>query len=210
MPPEAEADPNADPTKTKDPTAGDKPAAGKTFTQEELDEIVKTRLGKEKAKFADYDELKKKAKAHDDAADAQKTAEQKARDDADAATKRADEAIAKANARVLRAEIIAKATGKFIDPDDVVALLSAKLTVEDDGTVKGLDDELAALAKAKPHWVKKPATGSQNAGNPAGGGDGGGETEPQQRARLYGSGGNVFDAAAARQHGGGVIFPNDK
>ena len=32
----------------------------KTFTQEELDHVVQDRLGREKAKYADYDEIKKK------------------------------------------------------------------------------------------------------------------------------------------------------
>ncbi len=43
---------------------------GKTFTQAELDQIVKDRIARERAKYADYDELKTKA------ADADKSASQ--------------------------------------------------------------------------------------------------------------------------------------
>lgn len=203
-------DPNTDqtPDPKQDPTAGDKtPDKGKepkTFTQEELDQIVKDRVKREREKFTDYDVLKDKASKFDEAEGAKKTAEQKAQEAADAAKHKADEAIAKANARLLRAEIVAKAAGKFVDPEDVVTALSSKLTVADDGTIDGLDEELAALAKAKPHWVKQPAKGGQNTGNPSGGGDGAGETLEQRRARVYGSGGSVFDPAAARERGGGV------
>jgi hypothetical protein len=41
---------------------------GKTFTQAEVDQIVKDRLTRERAKFADYDELKAKAAEADKSA----------------------------------------------------------------------------------------------------------------------------------------------
>lgn len=41
--------------------AGDGKQQGKTFTQAELDQIVKDRVSRERAKFGDYDDLKTKA-----------------------------------------------------------------------------------------------------------------------------------------------------
>lgn len=119
----------------------------------------------------------------------------------DAAERAQTEALAKANARVLRAEILAKAAGRFIDPEDVVTALSAKLTVNDDGAVDGLDDALKELEKTKPHWVRK-AGATMGATNPANGT--GGETDAQRRARLYGGGGSIFDKGTGS---GGVFFP---
>lgn len=57
------ADPNNDPNGGKqDPTPPDggkqDPKDAKTFTQQELDKILRERLAKEKGKYADYEELK--------------------------------------------------------------------------------------------------------------------------------------------------------
>lgn len=42
-------------------------------TQEDLDKIISDRLARERAKYADYDEVKAKAKAHDEYVASQKT-----------------------------------------------------------------------------------------------------------------------------------------
>jgi predicted acyl esterase len=47
-------------------------------SQADLDRIVADRLSRERAKYADYDDLKTKASEYDKVAEAQKTAEQKA------------------------------------------------------------------------------------------------------------------------------------
>ncbi len=49
--------PTPDPT----PTEGDPAPQEQTFTQADLDKIVKDRVARERAKFADYDDLKAKA-----------------------------------------------------------------------------------------------------------------------------------------------------
>lgn len=66
--------------------------AGKTFTQAELDQIVRDRVGREKAKYADYDELKGKA-------DGAKSVEDKLAD--------LEKKHAAAETRALRSEIAA-------------------------------------------------------------------------------------------------------
>ncbi len=45
----------------------------RTFTQDEMNAIIADRLSREKSKYADYDELKKKALAFDEGEEASKT-----------------------------------------------------------------------------------------------------------------------------------------
>lgn len=53
------------------------PENGKSFTQEEVDNIVAQRLARQKSQYADYDDLKAKAAAYDKAQDAGKSEIQK-------------------------------------------------------------------------------------------------------------------------------------
>lgn len=82
----------------------------RTFTQAELDAIVGDRLKRERAKYADYDELKTKATAYDEAAEASKTELQKAVERAERAEKTLSEMEARNRIASLRAEV-AKAKG---------------------------------------------------------------------------------------------------
>lgn len=50
-----------EPIPTPEPAPNPEPTPDQTFTQAELDRIVSERLQRERAKFADYDELKAKA-----------------------------------------------------------------------------------------------------------------------------------------------------
>lgn len=64
---------------TPDDTAGNGTEdAGRTFTQAELDKIVQSRLAKERAQFGDLNELRRKARAYDELAEASKSELQKA------------------------------------------------------------------------------------------------------------------------------------
>ena len=72
-------------------------------SQEELDRIIQARLARDRAKFADYDELKAKAAKLAEIEEANKTEAEKAQARAEAAEKRAIELEAKA----LRAEVAA-------------------------------------------------------------------------------------------------------
>ncbi|MCR2051986.1 hypothetical protein NSA19_03775 [Actinomyces bowdenii] len=67
-------------------------------SQDELDRIIGDRLARERAKYADYEDLKQKAAAFDKAEEDKKTAEERAADRLAAAEKRAAEAEAKAQA----------------------------------------------------------------------------------------------------------------
>lgn len=116
-------------------------------------------------------------------------------------------AIGKANAALVRAAVIAKASPRFHDAEDVYMALKDKLTPNDAGEVEGLDEALAELEKAKPHWVKsdKPAAPKLAATAPGQNATAPGETDAERRARIYGGGGNIFSADQALKLGGGVV-----
>ena len=69
----------------------------KTFTQEEVNNIVAERLGRDRQKYADYDALKQKAEEYDKLQEANKTELQKANERADGLEKELNE-LKKANA----------------------------------------------------------------------------------------------------------------
>lgn len=101
----------------------------RTFTQDDLDKAVRDRLNREKAKFADYDDLKAKADQLDQLTAAQKTAEQRAADDLAKAQKAAADALAEA--------VRYKAAGKAgIDPES------------DDFALIGSGDEETVMTRA--------------------------------------------------------------
>ena len=64
------------------PEANETPTQGapaeRTFTQAEMDAIIGERLARDRAKYADYDELKAKAAKYDEAEEASKSELQKA------------------------------------------------------------------------------------------------------------------------------------
>lgn len=82
----------------------------RTFTQAELDDVVKTRLAKERAKYADYETLQKKALKFDEMEEANKSELQKATERAEELQKQLD-SMNKANEIRNVREKVAKETG---------------------------------------------------------------------------------------------------
>lgn len=82
----------------------------RTFTQAELDEILKARLGKERAKYSDYEILQQKASKLDELEEASKTELQKVSERAEALQKELD---AMKNAETVRGirDAVANETG---------------------------------------------------------------------------------------------------
>lgn len=84
----------------------------RTFTQSEMDAIIGERLKRDRAKYADYDELKAKAAKFDEAEEASKSELQKAVEERDKYKAELD----KLNAERERAEKVAKvAAEKGVD-----------------------------------------------------------------------------------------------
>jgi hypothetical protein len=159
--------------------AGDagKPAgdgAPKTFTQEQIDKIVKDRLERQRQQFAGFDDLKKKAEDWDKLQEEQKSELEKASDRATKAEEERDRALQTGNERLLRGEVkAAAAKAGFIDPDDAFALLDrTDVKIDDDGNVAGIDEALKALAEAKPHLVTDTRAGGSADGGARGGANG--------------------------------------
>ena len=180
-----------EPTTTKQPEITDATAAGDghpgqaapvTFTQEQLDTILKERLARAmagtktdlltelgaedletvkrtladaaKAKEAQMSELEK---AQAEIAQAQAETAQ-AKTEAEATKAQAAEAL-------LKAAIISQA-GSFNDPNDAWSFVDqSKIEAQEDGTYKGIDEALKTLTEAKPYLVK--ATNAQGPGTPA-------------------------------------------
>jgi len=114
--------------------------AEKTFTQSEMDAIIGERLGRLKAKYADYDELAQKAKAYDEAEEASKSELQKAVEERD----RYKAELDKLQAERERTELVARvAAEKGVD----AALLSRM-----SGDVSENADFLKAQMDSRPKY----------------------------------------------------------
>lgn len=199
-----------------DPVPGEMPPATSETPVEDSKELSAAELAAEladaKKRLREVNresaERRKRLEALEQAETERKASEmseaQKLQAKVEAAEKDKQAALAKANSRILRAEIIARAANTFVDPEDVFLALRDKLAVNDEGEIDGLDEALKELAKHKPHWTRKQAA-QLSATNPAQA-QASGETDAQRRARIYGAGGGIFDPNVARGHGGGVLF----
>lgn len=133
-------DPEAIESTETDPVETD----AKTYTQDEINDIVTKRLAREKAKFADYEELKKFKRDQDKARKAalsdQERALEQAREEGFLSAKREySESLA-------AAEIKAALAGIVEDPDEIIDDLKLSKYVGDDGSI---DREAVESLRAK-------------------------------------------------------------
>lgn len=77
----------------------------KTFTQEEMNNIISERLGRERQKYADYDSLKQKADEFDKLQEANKSELQKATERAELAEKKIAEMMKANEIQTIRQKI---------------------------------------------------------------------------------------------------------
>ena len=110
----------------------------RTFTQSEMDAIIRDRLKREREKYADYDALKEKAGRFDAAEEAQKSELQKATERADALQAQLDSMLKADNVRKIR-EKVAHETG-------VPATL---LNAEDEETCKAQVQDTCSLSRLR-------------------------------------------------------------
>ncbi|MEH7457730.1 phage scaffolding protein [Bacillus sp. JJ1127] len=167
-------DPNNNPNDPGDPNPP------KTFTQEQLDEIVTKRLERERKKseekYGDYDNVKAKLAEFEKAEEERKKQEmteierlqaEKAEADKKAvdASEAAQKALEQANVRILNTEI--KSVARALDandPADVLALLDkSSIQFGEDGNYQGVEDAVKALKESKP-WMFKKVVGADAAG----------------------------------------------
>lgn len=131
-----------------------KPDEPRPMTQADIDRIVQDRLARERAKFADYDDLKEKASKFDELDAASKTELDKAREAAQRAQAERDAALSKASEISKRAALVAAASSAGAANANVVADLLArsdKVTVGDDGTVSGAEDAVNELLEKETY-----------------------------------------------------------
>jgi hypothetical protein len=118
----------------------------------------------------------------------------------------AEQATQLANQRLVRQAIVTQAARlNFADPEDAYdKLKNTQFEIEGE-TVTGVEDAVKKLAERSKHLLKSNNP-NLSTFNPAGGGIAV-ETDAQKRARIYGSGGGIFDVSRAEQNGGGVVWP---
>lgn len=146
---------------------------GKTFTQEEVDAILKERLGRTKQKYADYDELKTKASEYEKAIEEKRLAELTAQERAEEIAKKyeternelakqLEEFKTQAQREKVVNAFIKAAPGVNIPSDRIDAALKladlSAVTVGEDGNIEGIDGLLNTLVEQYAFLaeVKKP------------------------------------------------------
>ena len=111
----------------------------RTFTQAEMEAIIGDRLKRERAKYADYEELKGKAAKFDEAEQAAKSDLEKAVEERDALRAQLD----KLEAERARAEAVAEAAAKH----GVDAALLARMSGDVEENAKYLNQTMANAPK---------------------------------------------------------------
>jgi hypothetical protein len=133
---------------TEEQTAAAAQSGERTFTQAELDAIVKERLRREREKHADYDQLKAKAAKYDEAEEAAKSDLQKATERAEQLQKELD-GMKAAQQRQAIVTQVAKDTG--VDAEILATMSGA---TEDE--IKANADLLKAKFAAVPGYKSDP------------------------------------------------------
>lgn len=174
----------ADDATTTDDNAGGED--DKTFTQAEVDRIIKDRLVRAKAEPpSDYAELQAKAAKLAELESANQTELEKIMARAEAAEKKAADADERARKSNLRSAVTAAASeAGAVDIDAVFALLPQDaVTFGDDGQVTGAEDAVKALLESKPYLVGQAATPPPKPTGSADGGSRGSGSGPRQLRR---------------------------
>jgi hypothetical protein len=123
--------------------------------------------------FESVEAMQAAAKAKKEADDESKSELEKEKAARERAEAEGKSALAKANERLINAEIkIAAQISGFVDPGDAVALVDrTNVQVDDAGNITGAKEAVEALAKAKPHLIGKGSKSSVGSGSNPGSGD---------------------------------------
>lgn len=148
--------PDQDPpvvTDPPDPPDPKDPPEPRTFSQDDVDRIVRDRLARQKTQFSDYDDLKTQATRLKEIEDAQKSELERERERATELERKANEAEAARAEALYESAVIAEAATKNVtDPKDVVRLINrAEVTFGSDGAPTNISDVVDSLLKAKPY-----------------------------------------------------------
>ena len=136
-----------DPTPTPSPTPDPAPQSDQTFTQADVDRIVRERVQRERAKYADYDDLKAKAAGATTLEDRVAQIERQAKE---------------SEARALRAEV---ANAKGLTPSQAKRLVGEtreELEADADELLK----DIGAQKKAGNHVPSEGKTTTKSSDDP--------------------------------------------
>jgi hypothetical protein len=139
----------------------------RTFSQADVDRIVKDRVARVKtAAPADYEDLKAKASRFDELEAANATELEKAQKRAIELEQQAKDSTARAQEALLRSAVVAEAARKnVVDPDAAVALLDrSTLELDADGSPTNIAEAMDSLLKAKPYLTGGATRGSADLG----------------------------------------------
>ena len=170
---------------------------GKLLTQAEIDAIVKERLDRAMKKYADYDELKAKVTASEDATrtEAEKQAQRLQELEQNAAK------LAQERAQLLVEVSFKDAASEIGLPSEAAYKLAdmAQAKFDDTGRITNAKELAAAVAAQYPGLVKRGPSASVV--NPGRTGEQAQRTDADRRRSLYGSAGSGFFS------NGGVQLP---
>lgn len=191
---ETEVTPKIDQTQETPTAPAQEKPTGKTFTQEEVDRIVKERLEREKTKAQEL-----ASKAAKDAAEKAAVANA----EWEKLAKQRESELAELGKKVAATELLElkRKVARDVGLDDVYAPRLNGTTEED----------ITADAKAFLATLPKPAPkspGPINTTNPGAATTQAKETDMQRLRRLHGISSNVFSADTLKDLGGGVYMPS--
>lgn len=133
-----------------------------SMTQEDVDRVVESRLARERRKFADYDDLKQKASAYDEAVESSKSEIQKIQEE-NARLQEAVSELTDANsyvaARTSLLQEVAKPEYNIVDPEGAIEFLMGAdwdlLEVdEEDGLPTNIGSAVQKLVEKRSYLVR--------------------------------------------------------
>jgi hypothetical protein len=187
-PPNSSGDPGGQgPDQPGDGTAGTSPAPGgdpgtgatETFTQEQVNTLLRSERAKAAVRYSDYDQLKARLAELEAAG---QTELEKAQTKAQEANDRASAAVAERNRLLVRSVLVSEAArAGAVDPEIVVALLEPDIKVDDAGNIEGdMKALVAKLLEDRPFLRNGQPTGHGSAD----GGTRGRQTTPSPVDRM--------------------------
>lgn len=164
-----ETAPNGDtPADTKVESSDTQVETPKTYTQDEINDIIAKRLERERKKYEGFAELKAKATEYETKLEEQRLAELSEKERAEELAKKFETELtelksqleAKENAireQAIKNEFIKVATSaNIIDIDAAIALSDlTAVSIDENGAVVGVDNVITTLVEHKPYLVAK-------------------------------------------------------
>lgn len=193
----ADENTSANNTATPPETGASADKSPRTFSQDDVNRLIDERLKREREKYADYTDLKAKAAKWQEHEDAQKSELEKLQAQIADWQNRATQAETARKQTLVKSSVMAEAAKQGVPADRLDAayklLDTAKLSVDENDTVAGLEDAIKALLEANSFLLvataqSKPKTPSMSPTNPASDAPISNPVMDQVKARLQGQG----------------------